>query len=78
MVAAAVLAGVSLMLLSWAYARAETQALVPIEYTGFIWAALFGWLWFAEPVTPATLAGVVLIVAGCWIAGRQRTEQTAL
>lgn len=77
-VAAAVLAAVSLMMLSWAYARAETQALVPIEYTGFIWAALFGWLWFAETVTPATLVGVVLIVAGCWIAGRQRTEQTAL
>jgi len=67
---AAVLAAIALVLLSWGYARAEAQALVPIEYSGFIWAALFGWLWFAERITPATLAGTGLIVAGCWIALR--------
>lgn len=76
--AAAALVTVSLMLLSWAYARAEAQALVPLEYTAFIWAALFGWLWFGERVTIATLAGAVLIVIGCLIASRSRTEQTAL
>jgi S-adenosylmethionine uptake transporter len=68
LVAAAVLAAASLMLLSWAYARAEAQVLVPLEYTAFIWAALTGWVAFAEPVTGATLAGVVLIVGGCLIA----------
>ncbi len=61
----------SLMLLSWAYARAEAQVLVPLEYTAFIWAAIVGWLAFAEPVTLATLAGVVLIVAGCLYATRR-------
>ena len=40
------------MLLSWAYARAEAQRLAPVEYTGFIWAAIFGFLIFAEPVPP--------------------------
>lgn len=75
---AAVLIATSLMLLSWAYARAEAQALVPLEYTGFIWAALFGWLWFDEVVTPATLAGAALIVVGCLIATSAPTEQTAL
>ncbi len=69
---------VSLMLLSWAYARAETQALVPFEYTAFVWAALFGRLWFGEVVTAATLAGAALIVIGCLIAARAPTEQTAL
>jgi S-adenosylmethionine uptake transporter len=68
--AAALLATVSLMLLAWAYARAEAQILLPIEYTAFIWAALMGWLWFGEALTPGTLAGVVLIVGGCWIATR--------
>lgn len=68
---AAVLAAISLMLLSWAYARAEAQRLVPVEYTGFVWAALFGWLWFDEAVTVATLAGTALILAGCWIAARR-------
>ena len=64
-VMSAAMSTVSLMLLSWAYARAEAQALVPLEYTAFVWAAVVGWIAFAEPVTLATLGGVVLIVAGC-------------
>jgi S-adenosylmethionine uptake transporter len=80
--ASALLAAVSLMLLSWGYGRAEAQALLPVEYTAFIWAAFFGWLIFDEAVTLATVGGVALIVIGCWIAARQRpavhTEQTAL
>lgn len=69
--AGAVLAMISLMVISWGYGRAEAQALLPIEYTAFIWAALIGWVMFAEAVTPATLAGAVLIVAGCLIAARR-------
>jgi S-adenosylmethionine uptake transporter len=80
--AGAALAAVSLMLLSWAYGRAEAQALLPIEYTAFVWAALLGWLVFDEPVTVETLGGVELIVIGCWIAARKtaptHTEQTIL
>lgn len=60
------------LLFAWAYARAEAQRLVPIEYSGFLWAALFGWLFFAEPVTIPTLAGTGLIVAGCFLATRRR------
>ena len=71
------------MLFAWAYRRAEAQKLVPLEYTGFVWAALFGWLFFAESVRAPVLAGAVLIVLGCWIAAprrplRKRTEQSAL
>ncbi|MEL7447415.1 MAG: DMT family transporter, partial [Pseudomonadota bacterium] len=62
------------MALAWAYAREETQALVPIEYSGFLWASLFGWLFFRESVTLTTIAGTVLIVAGCWIATRKQAE----
>ncbi|MFN5783062.1 MAG: DMT family transporter [Novosphingobium sp.] len=80
--AGAAMAAVSLMLLSWAYGRAEAQVLLPIEYTAFIWAALLGWAVFAEAVTVETLAGVVLIFIGCWIAARKsaptHTEQTTL
>jgi len=66
------------MLFAWAYARAEAQALVPLEYSGFLWAALFGWLFFIEGLTLPVLLGAVLIVAGCWIAApRKRPEQTA-
>jgi S-adenosylmethionine uptake transporter len=67
---AALLAFGSLLLLSWAYARAEAQRLAPVEYTGFIWAAIFGFLIFAEPVQPLTLVGAAMIVAACWAATR--------
>ena len=67
------------MAIAWAYARAEAQLLVPMEYSGFLWASLFGWLFFREVVAPLTMLGTVLIVAGCWIAARRRPpEQTAV
>ena len=67
---AAVLTVSGAFAIAWAYARAEANALVPTEYSGFVWAALFGWLFFREGVTLPTLAGTALIVAGCWIAAR--------
>lgn len=67
---AAVLATVSLGLLSWAYARAEASYLAPVEFTAFIWASLWGYLFFAEHVGLPTLMGAALIVAGCLIAAR--------
>lgn len=69
--AAALLAFASLMLLSWAYARAEAQHLAPVEYSAFIWASLLGLVIFHEPVRPLTLAGALLIVAGCFLAVRR-------
>ena len=77
----AVLAAISLMMISWGYGREETQVLLPLEYSAFVWAALLGWLMFDEALTAPTVAGAVLIVIGCWIAARKQgahTEQTAL
>ncbi len=74
--AAALLAVVALMLLTWAYARAEAQVLLPVEYTGFGWAALFGWLWFGEAVSWTTAAGVVLIIGACWTAAHKGAPQS--
>lgn len=65
---AALLSVGAAMMIAWAYARAEAQMLVPVEYSGFLWAALFGWLFFREAVTAPTLVGVVIIVLACWIA----------
>lgn len=80
--AAAGLTVAGAMALAWAYARAETQVLVPLEYSGFLWASLFGWLFFRETVTWTTVAGTLCIVAGCWIAAARprdaRPEQTAI
>jgi S-adenosylmethionine uptake transporter len=70
LLAAAALAIIALLLLSWAYARAEAQILIPVEYTAFVWAAVFGWMFFSEPVTVWTVAGTALIVAGSLVAAR--------
>ena len=73
---AALLAVISLFLLAWAYARGQASYLVSSEYTAFIWAAFYGWLFFAEHVALPTLLGAGLIVAGCVIAARQRPIDT--
>lgn len=61
----------SLALLSWAYGRAEAQALVPIEYSAFLWGALLGAIFYDERLTVATLLGTSLIVAGCLMAAHR-------
>ena len=78
--AAALFSTVSLLMLSWAYARAQAQQLVATEYTGFVWLSLLGWCFFDEALTPATVAGAVLIVGGCLLAIRRpaRLPQEAL
>lgn len=78
---AAVLSVTASMVMAWAYARAEAQVLVPVEYAGFLWAALFGWAFFREHVTTPTMVGVAVIVVACWIAAprtrRAPTTETA-
>ena len=71
---AAAFATASLLLLSWAYARGEASYLAPTEYTGFIWASIFGWLVFGEVLSGWTLAGAAFIVAGCAVATRGRAS----
>ena len=71
---AAFLATTSLLLLSWAYARAQASYLATTEYTSFLWAALFGWLFFAERVSPFTVAGTAMIIGGCLLAARTPEE----
>jgi S-adenosylmethionine uptake transporter len=82
LVGAAVLATVSLMLLSWAYTHAEANFLAPVEFTAFVWAALFGWIAFDETVEPLTVVGAGMIVTACLWSARQRAlphvETTAI
>ncbi len=70
LVIAACLAIASQLLLAWAYARAGAAYLSSTEYSSFLWAMALGWLRFGEDVSPFTLAGAGLILAGCWIAAR--------
>ncbi len=69
---AATITVASLFLLAWAYARAEAQVLIPVEYTAFLWAAIFGAIFFSEELTVAVVGGAALIVTGCLIAALQK------
>lgn len=80
---AALLAIISILFVMWGYGRAEAKILVNLEYSAFIWAAIFGWIFFQEPITMSTALGTVLIVAGCILATRPErspvhVETTAL
>lgn len=72
--AAGITGAMALQCLARAYAVAEAQTLAPFEYTALLWAALFGWIFFAEPVSPRTWAGAFIIGGAClWQARRART-----
>lgn len=45
--------------------RIPASIFAPLDYTGLVWAALWGWLFFAEPIGPTLVLGGILIIAGC-------------
>ena len=62
---------IGVQLISRAYARIEAQVLAVMEFSALPWAALYGWIFFAEPVRPQIWAGAVVILAACIWAGRE-------
>lgn len=60
-------------LLTMAFARAEAAKVIVAEYSGLIWAALIGYVIFAE--TPRTMVwvGAGLVIAGCLSVIRGKT-----
>lgn len=64
---------IGVQLLARAYAHIEAQVLAVMEFTALPWAALYGWLFFAEPVRLQVWAGAAIILAACIWAGREPT-----
>jgi S-adenosylmethionine uptake transporter len=64
---AALLVG-GMMFMTMAYARAEAQALAPMEYVALIWAAIFGFLFFREVPRAELWIGSSTIIAACLFA----------
>ncbi len=71
------LGNIGMQLVSRAYARVEAQALAVMEFTALPWAALLGWLFFAEPVRPQVWAGAAIIAGACIWASRADREVLA-
>ncbi|MEI6762009.1 MAG: DMT family transporter [Betaproteobacteria bacterium] len=58
-------AAAGIMLLTTAYRVARASTVTPFEYTGILWAPLWGFLFFSEVPRATTLAGAaVIVVAG--------------
>ena len=57
-----VIAAVGMMFLTTAYRIARANLVVSFEYSGILWAPLWGFLFFGEVPRLTTLAGAVLIV----------------
>ena len=68
---------IGMQLLSRAYAKIEAQVLAVMEFTALPWAALFGWVFFAEPVRPQVWAGAGIIFAACLWASRLERKPAA-
>ncbi|MFM2279662.1 MAG: hypothetical protein RLZZ444_1893 [Pseudomonadota bacterium] len=63
-----VIAAIGMMLLTQAYRIAKPSIVTSFEYTGLIWAPLWGFLFFAEVPHVTTVFGAILIIAGGLIA----------
>ena len=78
MAACGVIAAIAMSLLTQAYRLAEANIVTVFEYTGMIWAPLWGFLFLGEIPRWTTLIGMLLIAAaGLYslmgaAAGRQR------
>lgn len=45
--------------------------LYPIYASTFIWAALIGWRVYGTPITPTNIVGMVALVGGMYLMGKQ-------
>lgn len=73
---------VAFILLTIGLRTTAASAFAIVDYLGLLWAALFGFLFFAEIPALRFRAGGVLIIAGCALglvaAGRQAPKVTAI
>ncbi|PZQ60486.1 MAG: EamA family transporter [Sphingomonas taxi] len=82
--AVGVVGGAGQLALTGAAKLAPVTTVVPMDYSGLIWATLYGWLLFGVLPTPMTWVGAPIIIAsGLFIVwreqrlGRQQTVTTA-
>ncbi len=73
LVALGLVGNIGVQLVSRAYAHVEAQTAAVIEFTALPWAALLGWLFFAEAVPIRVWAGAAVIALAClWAARGER------
>lgn len=79
MAACGPIAAAGTVLLTMAYREAETSLVAPFEYTGLVWAVLYGYLIWGDVPTLSTMLGAVLIIGAGLLAlevGRRRRQHS--
>jgi drug/metabolite transporter (DMT)-like permease len=72
LVAIGLVGGVGQLTMTTSLRLAPVSTVVPMDYSGLIWATLYGWLLFAVLPGPATWIGAPVIVAsGLYIVWRE-------
>ncbi|HLQ85024.1 MAG TPA: DMT family transporter [Salinisphaeraceae bacterium] len=72
LVGAGVFGGAAITLITQAFRVGSASIVAPFDYTGLLWAALLGWLFWGEIPTAAALFGMfIIIVSGVYLALRQ-------
>ena len=66
------------MLLTSAYRVARASTVTPFEYTGILWAPLWGFLFFNEVPRATTVSGAAVIVVAGLIALRMAKSDAPL
>ena len=78
LVVTGLIAGTAHFLIIAAYRHAQASVVAPFEYTGLIWAAFYGYVFWNETPDEITTAGIVMIMAGgLWIIFSERWRQSA-
>ena len=50
-------------------AGGSVTVLYPVYATTFIWAAIMGWMLYAQPIRPVHVLGMLLLVLGMYLMG---------
>jgi drug/metabolite transporter (DMT)-like permease len=71
-----IVGGIALFLRNEAYSRAPAFSLVPFEYTGVIWAALFGFFVFGDSVSSNLIMGSgILVITNIYIMWKREARK---
>lgn len=72
MIGVGLMGGIAQLLMTAALASAPVSVVVPMDYTGLIWAALLGWVLFGNVPSWSTWVGAPIIIAsGLYIVWRE-------
>jgi drug/metabolite transporter (DMT)-like permease len=63
--------------LNQAFRYSEVSLLAPIDYTGLVWATLFGWALWGQLPSITVIAGSLIVVGSTlYIVNRERKKRT--